>query len=228
MIPVLLVYSPASISSIFSAPQLVRDMLLSAGEWGAVLFIGFTALSIILPFPSTTIVVAGGYVYGILAGTALALVGLVIGSCIIFLLVRRFGKPLLEKLVDAHHIAHFNHVFEKRGATAAFISYIVPVFPSDTVTLLLGLTPIPFRTFLLILTVGHIPRYLILNGVGDTFHNGFSSYSILFIVGAVLLLLVVIFRHRLKLLFFRELHMVERKWKQLEGKDLAKKKAKKR
>lgn len=210
IIPVLIVHSPASFLTLLSTPDLVRNFLITSGGWGIVLFVVLMGVSIILPIPSTPIALAGGYVYGLFFGTLLALVGLVIGSCTIFFLVRRYGKPLLEKLVDAHHIAHFNHIFARRGPAAALISYIIPIFPSDTVTLLLGLTPISFRTFLFILIGGHIPRYLILNGVGDTFQVGFSMYSVLFLAGGAALLFTVIFRRKLKMLFFKELHAFEK------------------
>ncbi len=205
LVPLFLTYSPQSANYFLSQPAVLRSFLIDMGILGGVIFIGLMSLSIILPFPSTTFVVCAGYVYGLWLGTFLALVGLVIGSCATFLLVRRYGRPLLEKLVDAHHIQHFNEVFARRGPLAAFISYVVPVFPSDTVTILLGLTPISFRTFLLILILGHIPRYLILNGVGDIFQSGLSLLAVLSLIGATLLLVVVVFRHKVKVFFFKEL-----------------------
>ena len=124
----------------FTSPEFVRDYLIGFGHWGYFMYVILILLSIPLPIPSTPIILAGGYVYGMIIGTILALIGAIIGGTIAFYLVRFYGKPLLEKLVDKHHINHFNHIFKKRGSIAALISYAIPLFPSDTVNLILGFT----------------------------------------------------------------------------------------
>jgi len=200
----------------FSSPEYVRDFLVSLGNWGQLVFIFILMLTIPLPIPSTPVVLGGGYVYGTILGTVLALIACVIGSSIAFLLVRKFGRPLLENLVDKYHIKQFSTAFKRRGLIVAFISYALPLFPSDAISLILGLTKIRFRTFLALLILGHIPRYLILNSFGADLHSGFTTKTIIIIIFAIIFLLIAIFREPLKKFFFKELKEVEKEVEKIE------------
>jgi uncharacterized membrane protein YdjX (TVP38/TMEM64 family) len=191
----------------------LRGLLLSLGPWGHLTIIGLLIISIPLPIPSTPIILSGGYLYGTIIGTVLSLIAIFVGSSISFFLVRKFGQPLLEKLVSKHHIEHFNHIFKHRGLTAAFISYALPIFPSDCVSLILGLTKVRYRDFVLILILGHIPRFLILNSLGENFLSGFSWQTVIILVLALLLVLIALFKKILKKFFFKELHELENELK---------------
>ena len=133
-----------------------------------------------------------------------------------FYLVRIFGEPLLEKLVDQHHLHHFNHIFKKKGLLAAFISFAVPLFPNDTVALILGFTNIPFLTFLFILILGSIPRALIVVSIGGDLFTGFTIRTLILIIIGALFVLSAIFREKLKLIFFKELRELEEESKVME------------
>ncbi|MBI4980894.1 VTT domain-containing protein [Candidatus Woesearchaeota archaeon] len=162
-----------------------------------------------MPIPSTPIVFAGGYVYGTLVGSILAVIATVIGAAISFYLVRKFGEPLLELLMNKRHLEHFNHLFKKRGVSIALISYIVPVFPSDIVGLLMGLTKIRFHTFLAVAIVGNIPRCFVLNALGSDVYTGFTVKTFLLLVLVLIFAVMAIFREKLKRLMFRELRELE-------------------
>jgi len=193
----------------FTSPEFVRDYLISFGHWGYLMYVVLILLSIPLPIPSTPIILAGGYVYGMIVGTILALIGAIIGGTIAFYLVRFYGKPLLEKLVDKHHIDHFNHIFKKRGSIAALISYAIPLFPSDTINLILGLTRMKYLTFLFLVIIGHIPRYLIVNSLGEDLYAGFTIKTLIMIIAAIIFVLIAAFRERIKKIIFKELRELE-------------------
>jgi len=180
----------------FTSPTFVRDYLLVFGNWGYLMFILLLLLAIPLPIPSVPVVLGGGYVYGTVLGTILALIACIIGGTITFLLVRRFGRPLLEQIASEEHIEHFDDLFKRKGKIAAFISYAIPLFPSDALTLVLGLTEIRYRTFIILLIIGHIPRYLIINALGENFLIGFNLKTILALLLAILIIFLVIFFKR--------------------------------
>ncbi len=192
-----------------SSPSLVREYIINAGANGHFIFAILLILSVPLPIPSTPLVVSGGYLYGLWAGTLLAIIANTIGAVISFYMVRLFGRPLLETVVDKHHIEHFNHILHRKGIPAVFISYAIPLFPSDAVSMILGMSRMKLPLFLLLVIVGHIPRYLILNSLGKDIYAGFTTLSVLVITGTVLLALVVLFREKIKKLIFKELRMLE-------------------
>ncbi len=201
----------------FASPTYVRELLLNAGIWGYFLFIIILLLSIPLPIPSTPIAFAGGYVYGIVVGTILALIAAIIGSTIQFYLVRRFGRPLAERFVHEHHLEHFEHLIQKRGISAALVSYAIPIFPSDAISLMLGLTPIRVHTLLLVVIFGSIPRYIIVNVLGNDIYAGFSVRTGIALFLMVAFILIAVFRERLKKLMFKELRELEREARKVGG-----------
>lgn len=201
----------------YASPSTLRELLLQTGISGYVVTILLLILSIPLPIPSSSVILASGYVYGIIIGSLLSLTGIIIGSTISFLLIRKYGKPLVEKLVDNHHIAHFQHIFKKRGPVAALICFILPIFPSDAIVMLLGLTNIRYSLFLVILTLGHIPRILLTNSIGNDLHAGITARTIIIGIVALLLIVIAIFREPLKKFFFKELQELEHEAKVIEN-----------
>ena len=193
----------------FASPDFIREYLLGFGLLSYPIFILLLLLAVPLPIPSSPIIVAGGFLFGTFLGTALAVFSVAIGASISFLLVRFYGRPLLEKFVDKHHIEHFHFLFQKRGPTLAFISYLVPIFPSDAVSLILGLTKMRYRQFIVLVILGHIPRYLIVNSLGEDLFLGFSMKTVFVLILLVFLILVALFREKIKKYFFKELHELE-------------------
>ncbi len=200
----------------FASPTFVREYLLGFGIFSYPIFVLLLLVAVPLPIPSTPIILAGGYLYGTVLGSVLALIAVLIGSSISFLLIRTYGQPLLEKLVDKHHIDHFHHIFKKRGWIIAFISYVVPIFPSDCVSALLGLTKIRYRMFLLLVIAGHIPRFLIVNSLGEDLHLGFTFKTAIVLILTLALILIAVFREQIKKFLFKELKVLEKEVKIVE------------
>lgn len=198
------------------SPVYFRELLLGSGLWGYVLLTLLVAASIPLPIPSSVVILAGGYIYGIITGSILSLIGIILGSCFSFYLTRFMGKPFLEKMVDAHHLAHFNHIFQRRGMSAVLISYAIPVFPSDAISLFLGITSIRFPAFFTVLLLGHIPRILLTNVLGNDLWEGFSLRTIVVLIFCLAFVLAALFRETLKKVFFKELRELEQEAKIVE------------
>lgn len=194
----------------FSSPAFVRDYFINLGAIGYLAFIGLIALSVILPMPSTIMAISGGYVYGVLTGTVLALIGTVLGATVSFYLVRVFGEPLLEKVVSKKNYLHFNHLFKKRGTRIALLSYALPIFPADSLNFLLGLTNIRYAAFLVILILGSIPRYVIVASLGENLWMGITLKSAIILGAAAIFILIALFRERIKLILFKELKEIEK------------------
>lgn len=194
----------------FASPAFIRDLLINSGVFGYGLLILLIIASVPLPIPSSPVILGGGYVYGMIIGSLVSLIGIVIGATISFVMVRKLGRPVLEKLVDKHHIIHFNHVFKKRGIAAALISYALPIFPSDCVSAILGLTRMSYRHFLLIAIIGHIPRVLLINSLGQNLYAGFNTNTLIILGISLIFVLIALFREKLKKFFFKELKEIEK------------------
>jgi len=182
----------------------VENILTGFGPFGIVIYLILVILSVPLPIPSSAFILAGGYAYG-LTGVITALIGVTLGSIVAFAIIRTYGKPLLYKLVDKHHIEHFQKLFDKRGTLAVLISYSIPLFPSDILSLFLGLTNLTYKRFIYLVILGHIPRVLIIGMLGEGLYNGLSLQT--FVIFALVLLFVLIAscRTRLRQKLFKEL-----------------------
>lgn len=181
----------------FATAGYVRTFILGFGGFAFAIYMALVIASVLLPIPSTAVIVAGGYVFGTTLGMILAWVSMIVGSSIAFFLIRWSGRPLLEKMVDAHHLKHFNAVFNRFGATAVLISYAIPLFPSDSVSLFLGLTRVSYSTFLFFVVVGHIPRLFIISSLGADFYTGFTVRSILLSLAALAFVFIVAYREKI-------------------------------
>lgn len=197
-------------------PLLFREYIRQAGPLGYVLVILLIALSIPLPIPSNIVTISGGYVYGLIPGMILSFIGTVIGGSVSFLMVRKLGRPFLDKMVSHHHIVHFNYILKKRGFNAALISLAIPLFPADSVYFLLGLSTIRYHAFLALIILGNIPRYLIINGIGSDLYGGFTARSLVLLLLASIFTLIAILREKVKRFIFHEIKEFEQEAKLVE------------
>lgn len=192
------------------APSNIKLFVLGFGSLAFLAYVIILAIAVPFPVPSEPFIFAGGYIFSAFIGIPLAFVGMVLGSTASFFLSRWAGRPLLKKLVDEHHLKHLDLIFKKKGQTAALISYVLPIFPSDTVSLFLGTTKLAFLPFLLLVILGHIPRVIIIILLGQYLPTGLTAQNIIITSFAVILILIVIFREKVKRFFFKELEEIEK------------------
>jgi len=171
-----------------------REFILSFGHLASIAYVTILSLTIPLPSPSTPLILAGGFMFGTIKGFLLAMIGEIIGATIAFYLIRFAGRPLLYKLAKESVIHKLDNFFKKKGLIAALISYAVPIFPSDVISLFMGLTKVRYPLFLFLVIIGHIPRLFIINYLGSDLYTGITIKTMgVFLIG-ILFVLAVFFR----------------------------------
>ncbi len=178
----------------FSSPFYIRDVILSFGHLASAVYVLWLSLAIPLPTPSTPLILAGGFIFGTIKGFILAMIGEILGATIAFYIIRFAGRPLLYKLAKRSVVKRFNDFFKKKGLIAALISYAVPIFPSDVVSLFMGLTRVSYPVFLFLVIVGHIPRLFLINYLGSDLYTGITLQTTAAFFLAVLFVLAIFFR----------------------------------
>ncbi|WP_277902007.1 TVP38/TMEM64 family protein [Enterococcus lactis] len=123
---------------------------------GPVIFIFIQILQVVIPIiPGGISTAAGILIFGPYAGFIYNYVGICIGSIIIFLLGRRYGKPfILSMISDKTYNKYIGWLdnqnrFEKLFALAIFL----PVAPDDALCLMAGLTNISMKRYTLIILI---------------------------------------------------------------------------
>ena len=160
----------------------------SHGISGKLIFLGMVVLQVLVAFiPGEPIELAAGYAFGFLEGSVLTLAGFLIGSWLVFILVRRFGVKLVEVFFSAEKIREFSFLKNpKKTKAIAFILMLIPGTPKDFLSYFAGLTQLTLRQWLLIVAVGRLPSLITSTATGAA--AGEKNY----LLTAVMLVLTVI------------------------------------
>lgn len=131
----------------------------SAGIWGRVLFVGMVVLQVAVAFiPGEPVEIAAGYAFGFWEGTLLTLVGFLLGSWLVFALVRKFGVKLVEVFFPSKKISEFGFLKNpKKTKIITFILMLIPGTPKDFLSYFAGLTKLTLLEWLTIVAVARIP-----------------------------------------------------------------------
>jgi len=177
----------------------VKAAIEAAGPLAPLLFIIIQALQVILaPIPGEATGFIGGYLFGVPLGLLYSTLGLALGSMAAFLLGHWLGKRFVTRIVSRESMQRFDFLMERQGALIAFILFLIPGFPKDYLSFILGLSPMDLWVFLLICTVGRIPGTLMLTLQGAQVYKGnYWTSLILVAVCVVLAALTYYFREKL-------------------------------
>lgn len=136
-------------------PEAFRNWVDSYGVWGRVLFVGIVVFQVIVAFvPGEPVELAAGYIFGVLEGTVLTMLGFLIGSAVIFLLVRRFGVKLVEVFFSKEKIQEIRFLNNpKKTKVLALILMTLPGTPKDFLSYFAGLTRLTLPQWLGIVLV---------------------------------------------------------------------------
>ena len=164
----------------------------SYGFWGVLLLLAIQVLQILVAvIPGEIVEFIAGAMYGTWGGTALCLVGVVIGEWILFEIVKVFGMPLLTSLFDVEKINKYKFISDSsRLKTLVFYLYFIPGTPKDLLCFFMPLTPISRKDFLIISTLARTFSVLSSAYAGATFSKGdwvktAIAYAVIGLVSAI-------------------------------------------
>ena len=133
-----------------------QQWLDQAGPGSAALVVGLLVADILLPVPSSFVMVFSGAAFGVLAGSALALVGSIAGEWLGFELVRRHGRGLAARLVGEDEIDSLSGFFARYGTSAVIMTRPLPVV-METISIIAGLSGMSRARFVAASLAGTAP-----------------------------------------------------------------------
>ena len=138
--------------------------------------------------PGEPLEIAAGYAFGAAEGTALCLLGALLGGTAVFLGVRRFGRRAVEAFFPPEKIDALPLLRNGRRLEGwLFVVFLFPGTPKDLLTYCAGLTHMRLGKWLAISVVGRIPSVLTSTIGGDALGAGSYGFAAL-VFGATLLL----------------------------------------
>ena len=94
----------------------LRAWVARLGPLGPLATIGLNVAQVILaPIPGQFVGVMNGYLYGIAAGTLYSMIGLVLGTTAAMGLARRYGRPLVKRLVPESQLTRWDGIANRQG-----------------------------------------------------------------------------------------------------------------
>jgi uncharacterized membrane protein YdjX (TVP38/TMEM64 family) len=152
------------------------------GVIAAILGVGLLIADVLLPVPSSLVMVAHGALFGVVGGTLLSLVGSMGAALFGFAIGRRGGK-LLERLVKPAEREWADRMLARWGGLAVVVSRPIPIV-AETVAIIAGTSPLGWGRMTMAALAGSLPPALLYALTGATVAN-FQSTSLMF--GVVLL-----------------------------------------
>ena len=163
-------------SGIFSSQERLEQFLAQAGVLAPGIFLLIQIVQVIISIlPGGVTCLIGVVVFGPVWGFVYNYAGLVIGSIISFLLIRKYGRALILKLVSEKNYNKYIGWLEKgKKFQILFAAAIfLPGFPDDVLCMLAGLSGMSFGRFTLIML---LCRPISLIG----YSVGFNAFTALF------------------------------------------------
>ena len=156
------------------------------GMAAASIGVGLLVADVVLPVPSSLIMIAHGALFGVIKGSCLSLVGSVGAALTAFALGRR-GGPLLDRLVPEDERERADRLLKKWGALAIIITRPVPIL-AETVAILAGASALGWGRMLAAAFAGSLPAallYALTGAVAASFQNGVFMFALVLIIAGV-------------------------------------------
>lgn len=192
LLAVVVIFVGIPLLKFLKEPERFRAWVDEMGFWGKLAFIGMVIMKVVVAvIPGEPFELAAGYAFGVWEGLLLCLIGITIGSMIVFSLVRRYGVSIIrvffsQERIDGMKLLHTS----KKGNIILSIVYIVPGTPKDFLNYCAGLTTIKLPTWLLVCSIGRIPSVITSTISGDAFVQKRYLFGIMIYVGIFLVGLI--------------------------------------
>jgi uncharacterized membrane protein YdjX (TVP38/TMEM64 family) len=147
--------------------------------------------SIVLVLPGQLVSLAIGWVFGFGVGALCTYLGMMGGSAVAMLLARRFGRPLVARIVPERSLREIDALARRRGGSFFALVFLLPFTPDDMACWALGLTPLPLGRMFVIAAGTRLPAALISAWLGA--HAGRLSHQGWIVTGLLIALLLVLY-----------------------------------
>lgn len=185
----LLIYSSIEIKeSAVVSKESIFGLLHRFGPIAWLLYILLLVIAVMSPIPDSIVILAGGFFFGPIIGTALTVVGQGLGAGIDFLLARKLGRKfVLRKFPKSASV--IDTYSKLLGWQTVFTLRLFPTLSFDLLSYIAGISSLSLRTYMFATVVGLVPLALITTILGYSvqIHSGSVALVAVLVGGACIL-----------------------------------------
>ena len=182
IVVILVIIALSVLSAILPVKEWIREFIAwvqQLGTVGVIVFVIAYAVATVLFLPGWIFTVSAGLIYGVFAGTAIALCGALIGASMAFLIARYFLRRNIEEITKKNpRFAAIDEAIGKNGWKIVGLLRLSPLIPFNLSNYFYGITSISFRAYVLVSAFGMIPGtllYAYLGAIGQAGVSGGTS-----------------------------------------------------
>ncbi|MBL1225151.1 TVP38/TMEM64 family protein [Enterococcus sp. BWR-S5] len=142
---------------VFQDTNALRGLVGNSVILGPIIFMFIQIIQVVIPIiPGGISCAAGVLIFGPVAGFIYNYVGIAIGSVIIFMLSKKYGKPFVLSLIsDKTYNKYIGWLDNENRFERLFtLAILFPFSPDDALCLLAGMTKMSLKKFTLIIILG--------------------------------------------------------------------------
>ena len=141
----------------------LRESLRDFGIWAPLAFIIIYILGTIF-IPSTPFMSLAGILFGFKYGLIYTVISGFLSSALMFFIARKLGKERVEEILKSRHLkflTKYNRRLESGGIWNLIILRLVPIMPFNLLNLLMGVSKIKMRAYMIGTVLGLIPSNIV-------------------------------------------------------------------
>lgn len=146
----------------------IREYLKDFGIWTPIVFVIIYTLGTFF-IPATPFMIAAGILFGFEYGLIYTIISGFLSSTVVFTASRKLGKEWVEKILEHRYLRHLNE-YNQRLETNAIWDIILlrmtPIMPFNALNVLMGVSKIKTRDYILGTLIGLIPTNVLTVYIG--------------------------------------------------------------
>lgn len=151
----------------------------------AIFSVSLLVADVLIPVPSSVVMILNGALFGIFTGSVLSLVG-ALGAAWLGFYLGRLGNPWIKRWVPDEQLAQANALLEKWGLIAIIVTRPVPLL-AETMMVAAGASRLTWRQITAATIAGSLPMvvlYAIAGATAATFNEALLSFGLVLVIAA--------------------------------------------
>ncbi len=170
----------------------IQNKISDMGFLGWLVMLNIQIAQVVIAFlPGEPVEIIMGIMYGPIIGTLTCLLGIAIGTVIIYVLSKWIGKPFISLFVDPDKLDDFKFINNKQKKDiTVFTLFFIPGTPKDLITYFAPFVKMNFFRFLIISLFARIPSIVTSTIGGTSIISG--NWTLTVIIFSVTLMFAII------------------------------------